>query len=44
VQVAWDRNVKSESIWANLQPGANRRLEARLRGVGGLQDLSLKWR
>jgi serine/threonine-protein kinase len=44
VRVAWDDNVKSESIWANLQPGSNRRLEARLRGVGGLQDLSLKWR
>ena len=44
VRVAWDGNVKSESIWANLQPGSKRRLEARLRGVGGLQDLSLKWR
>jgi predicted Ser/Thr protein kinase len=44
VQVAWDGNVKSETTWANLQPGSRRRLEARLRGVGGLQDLSLKWR
>ncbi len=44
VRVAWDGNVKSESIWANFQPGSKRRLEARLRGVGGLQDLSLKWR
>jgi len=44
VRVAWDDNVKSESIWANLEPGSKRRLEARLRGVGGLQDLSLKWR
>ncbi len=44
VRVAWDGNVKSESIWANLQAGSKRRLEARLRGVGGLQDLSLKWR
>ena len=44
VRVAWDGNVKNESIWANLQPGSSRRLEARLRGVGGLQDLSLKWR
>jgi serine/threonine-protein kinase len=44
VQVTWGGNVKSESIWAHLQPGSKRRLEARLRGVGGLQDLSLKWR
>ena len=44
VRVAWDGNVKSESIWANFQPGSKRQLEARLRGVGGLQDLSLKWR
>jgi serine/threonine-protein kinase len=44
VQVAWDGNVEDESIWANFQPGSKRRLEARLRGVGGLQDLSLKWR
>ena len=44
VRVAWDGNVKSESIWANFEPGSKRRLEARLRGVGGLQDLSLKWR
>jgi hypothetical protein len=44
VRVAWDGNVKSESIWANFQPGSKRRLEARLRGVGGLQDLSLSWR
>ena len=44
VRIAWDGNVKNESIWANFQPGQKRRLEARLRGVGGLQDLSLKWR
>jgi hypothetical protein len=44
VRVAWGGNVKDESIWANFQPGSKRRLEARLRGVGGLQDLSLKWR
>jgi serine/threonine-protein kinase len=44
VRVAWDGNVKTEAIWANLQPGSKRRLEARLRGVGGLQNLSLKWR
>ncbi|HSD29203.1 MAG TPA: serine/threonine-protein kinase, partial [Vicinamibacteria bacterium] len=44
VRVAWDGNVKNESIWANFQPGSRRRLEARLRGVGGLQDLSLNWR
>jgi hypothetical protein len=44
VRVAWDGNAKDESIWANFQPGSKRRLEARLRGVGGLQDLSLKWR
>ncbi len=44
VRVAWEGNVKNESIWANFQPGSKRRLEARLWGVGGLQDLSLKWR
>jgi hypothetical protein len=44
VRVAWGGNVKDESIWANFQPGSKRRLEARLRGVGGLQDLSLRWR
>jgi hypothetical protein len=44
VRVAWGGRVKDESIWANFQPGSKRRLEARLRGVGGLQDLSLKWR
>jgi hypothetical protein len=44
VRIAWDGNVKTDSIWANFQPGQRRRLEARLRGVGGLQDLSLKWR
>jgi serine/threonine-protein kinase len=44
VRVAWNGNVKDESLWANLQPGSRRRLEARLRGIGGLQDLSLKWR
>jgi serine/threonine-protein kinase len=44
VRVAWGGNVKDESIWGNFQPGSKRRLEARLRGVGGLQDLSLKWR
>jgi hypothetical protein len=43
LRVAWDGNVKTESIWANFQPGSKRRLEARLR-VGGLQDLSLNWR
>ncbi|HUL76805.1 MAG TPA: protein kinase [Vicinamibacteria bacterium] len=44
VQVTWDENVKKESIWANFRAGSQWRLEARLRGVGGLQDLSLKWR
>jgi len=44
VRVAWDGNVKNGSIWANFQPGSKRLLEARLRGVGSLQDLSLKWR
>jgi hypothetical protein len=44
VRIEWEGNVKSGSIWANFQPGSTRRLEARLRGVGGLQDLSLKWR
>jgi serine/threonine-protein kinase len=44
VQVAWDDNVKTESIWANFKPGTERRLEARLRGVGGLRDLALHWR
>jgi serine/threonine-protein kinase len=44
VRVSWGDNVKQESIWANFEAGSTRRLEARLRGVGGLQDLSLKWR
>ena len=44
VQVTWDENVKKESIWGNFKPGSKWRLEARLRGVGALQDLSLKWR
>ncbi len=44
VQVSWGDNVKRESIWANFEAGSTRRLEARLRGVGGLQDLSLRWR
>jgi len=44
VQVAWDDNEKTESIWANFKPGTKRQLEARLRGIGGLRDLSLQWR
>jgi serine/threonine-protein kinase len=44
VRVAWDGRVKSDSVWGNFGPGSTRRLEARLRGVGGLQDLSLKWK
>jgi hypothetical protein len=44
VQVAWDDNVKTQSIWATFKPGTERRLEARLRGVGGLRDLALHWR
>lgn len=44
VRVAWGDNSKQETIWANFEPGSARRLEARLRGVGGLQDLSLRWR
>jgi serine/threonine-protein kinase len=44
VRVAWEGKAKDESTWANFKPGSRRRLEARLRGVGGLQDLSLKWR
>jgi hypothetical protein len=43
-QVAWDDNVKTKSIWANFKSGTKRRLEGRLRGVGGLQNLSLQWR
>ncbi|HEX9187402.1 MAG TPA: protein kinase [Vicinamibacteria bacterium] len=44
VRVAWEGKVKDESTWASFKPGSQRRLEARLRGVGGLQDLSLRWR
>jgi hypothetical protein len=44
VQVAWDDYEKTESIWADFKPGTKRLLEARLRGLGGLRDLSLHWR
>ena len=44
VRVSWGGNVKDESIWGNFQPGSKRVLEVRLWGVGGLQDLSVKWR
>jgi hypothetical protein len=43
VRVTWDDNVKTESIWANFKPGTERRLQARLRGVGSLRDLALHW-
>jgi serine/threonine-protein kinase len=44
VQVAWEDSRKTESIWANFKPGTKQELQARLRGIGGLRDLSLKWR
>jgi hypothetical protein len=44
VQVSWEDNVKTESIWANFRAGASLRLKARLGGLAGLRrDLSLEW-
>ncbi|MGE0454433.1 MAG: serine/threonine-protein kinase [Vicinamibacteria bacterium] len=44
VQVAWDDNVKSESLYATFKPGETSRLRARLGSLGGLKkDLSLDW-
>jgi serine/threonine-protein kinase len=44
VQVAWDDNVKTQSIYANFKPGSTRRLKAKLGSLGGLKkDLSLDW-
>jgi hypothetical protein len=47
VQVAWDDNVKTSSIWAKFLPGSTRRLSAKLgMGIGGLvkKDLKLEWK
>ena len=42
VQVSWDDNQRTESIWGNFEPGRTRRLEIR---VGRLRrNLSLDWR
>jgi len=44
VRVAWDDNVKAESIWANFEPGKVRTLKARLSGFAGIRtSLSLEW-
>ena len=44
VQVSWDDNFKTESIWGRFQPGSTRRLKAKLGGLGGLRkSLSLEW-
>jgi hypothetical protein len=46
VEVAWDDDVKTESIWADFEPGSSRRLAARFGGLGGLgikKKLSLEW-
>ncbi len=44
VRVAWDDNVKTESIWANFEPGKVRTLKARLGGFAGIRTgLSLEW-
>lgn len=44
VRVAWEDNVKAESIWADFKPGVERRLKAELGGFAGVKkSLSLKW-
>ncbi len=44
VRVAWDDNVKVESLWANFEPGKVRRLKAKLGGFAGIRkSLSLEW-
>jgi hypothetical protein len=45
VRVAWDDNVKTETLRARFEPGERLRLRARLGGLAGLKkDLSLEWR
>lgn len=46
VQVAWEDNLKTETIWGNFKAGATRRLKAKLGGFAGTglkKNLDLEW-